>query len=257
MFRIITANVNGIRAAERKGFWEWIQSMKPDCVCLQETKAQLSILGHECGVLEGYHRVFSDALKKGYSGVAMYSLEKPSNVQNSLGLTWADEEGRWVSATIGPLNIASLYLPSGTSGEVRQSKKMDLLQHFKRYQLREYIADKKPWVIAGDWNIAHRPIDLTHPKANAKSSGFLPEERAWLDDVMALGWLDAFRLVNQQPEEYTWWTYRGNARAKNVGWRIDYQMISPQLGGAVHSAWTYKDHIFSDHAPVVVDYEVA
>ena len=255
MFRVITANVNGIRAAAKKGFWDWVLAMNPDCLCLQETKAQLSHLEDTSAHCPGYQRLHADAVKKGYSGVALYAKDA-SVISHSLGLDWADDEGRWVAAKVGPLNVASLYLPSGTSGDERQAKKMALLAHFYEHQLSKWVSSKQSWVIAGDWNIAHQAIDLTHPKANAKSSGFLPEERQWLDDVLALGWVDAFRAVNTNAGEYTWWTYRGNARAKNVGWRIDYQMVSPKLKPMIHNAWVYRDQFFSDHAPLIVDYDV-
>ncbi len=253
--RVITANVNGIRAAGRKGFFEWLKKQDADFVCLQETKAQLAELSEDLYCLDGYCCVYSDALKKGYSGVAVYSKRKPERVVNTLGWECADTEGRFIQTDIGNLSVISLYLPSGTTGDIRQEKKFDFMDRFLKV-LRKMKKSGRDFIICGDWNIVHKEIDIKNFKSNQKTSGCLPEERAWLDQVFTKeGYVDAFRVVNQEPEQYTWWSNRGQAYAKNVGWRIDYQVISVSLKDKVKSAFVYKDERFSDHAPLVIDYD--
>ena len=254
--RIITANVNGIRSAARKGVFPWLAAQNADVICLQETKAQEHQLeGHGC-LLEGFHCHFHDAKKPGYAGVALYSRTKPDRVLKGFKVPEFDDEGRYLEARFGDLSVVSLYLPSGSSGEHRQASKYRFLEAFVP-QLQRLKRTGRKVVLCGDWNIAHRNIDLKNWKSNQKNSGFLPDERAWLDRVFgALGFIDAFRELKPEVEQYTWWSNRGQARAKNVGWRIDYQVLSPNLAGTVREAAVYTGAWFSDHAPLTVDYEL-
>ena len=251
--RIMTLNLNGIRSAARKGFFDWAKTQKADVICLQETKAQewqLDTAVH----LKDYQAYFFDAEKKGYSGVAVYSRIKPDTVVGGLGWECADKEGRYLQLNFPNLSIDSLYMPSGSSGEIRQKLKFQFLDHYKTI-LKRQRRQKRDFIICGDWNIAHKPIDLKNWRSNQKHSGFLPEERAWLDQVLGpIGYVDAFREINQQTEQYTWWSNRGRAWDNNVGWRIDYQIITPGLRGKVKSVSIYKDRRFSDHAPLTIDY---
>ncbi|MEK7321543.1 MAG: exodeoxyribonuclease III [Pseudomonadota bacterium] len=252
--KIITANLNGIRSAASKGFFEWMLKQDADVVCLQETKAQIHQLSSELLRPPGYYSYFHDAQKKGYSGVAIYCRREPDRVQSGLGWPDVDAEGRYLQADFGNLSVVSLYLPSGSSGPERQSVKFDVLTRFLAVlqQLRDSDRD---YIICGDWNIAHKPIDLKNWRSNQKNSGFLPEERAWLDQVFEqVGWIDAFRAVNDTAEQYTWWSNRGRAREKNVGWRIDYHMVNPRLKEKIISAAIYKEQWFSDHAPLIMEY---
>src|SRR3990167_1568570 len=248
--RVITANVNGIRATAKKGFFRWLSKQNPDVVCLQETKAQMMILTDELYRPRGYHCYFSDAVKKGYSGVALYSKQRPDRVIHHLGWPCADDEGRFVQADFDNLTVISLYLPSGTSGDHRQKEKIDFMNRFLKV-LREFEKSKRDFIICGDWNIVHKEIDIKNFKSNQKTSGCLPEERQWLDDLFTKeNYVDAFRVINHNAEEYSWWSQRANARANNVGWRIDYQIISASLKNKVKNAYIYRDENFSDHAPV-------
>lgn len=253
--RIITANLNGIRSAVKKGFFDWMIQQHADAICVQEIKAQqpeLEALLHP----EGYHRYFHCADKKGYSGVGIYTKHQPKEVITGLGWLEADQEGRYVEIHLGELAIASLYLPSGTSGEERQTIKFDFLKRYADY-LKTLREKSTQYIICGDWNIAHTKMDIKNWRGNQKNSGFLPEERAWMDDLFGpMGFVDAFRVVNQAPDQYTWWSNRGQAWAKNVGWRIDYQVVSQGLKNAVKSAMIYKDQRFSDHAPLIIDYTI-
>ena len=252
--RIISLNANGIRAAERKGFFPWLATQNADVVCIQETKAQTQQLKAEAFWPTGYHCYYHDAEKKGYSGVAIYSKQQPDDIVRGIGWHDIDSEGRFIEVKIGQLSIISLYLPSGSSKEERQAFKMSFLERFLPY-LNELENNGRDYIICGDWNIAHQEIDLKNWKGNKKNSGFLPEEREWLDTLFSKQqWFDAFRLVNQQADEFTWWSNRGQAWAKNVGWRIDYQIISHGLKDKVQSTHIYKEERFSDHAPLIVDY---
>jgi exodeoxyribonuclease III len=247
-------NANGIRSAAKKGFFDWFMSQEVDVLCLQETKAQVHQLTEDIFYPAGYHCYYKDAVKKGYSGVALFSRQKPDKVITEIGLSRADEEGRYIQADFGSLSIVSLYLPSGSSGEEKQAFKFRFLDFYLPV-LQGQLLDNRQWIIAGDLNIAHKPIDLKNWKSNQKNSGFLPEERAWLDTVFnQFNYVDAFREINPSAEEYTWWSARGQARAKNVGWRIDYQVVSPLLRDKIQSVSIYRDQPFSDHAPVIVDY---
>lgn len=256
MVRIISANLNGIRAAGRKGFFEWLSQQNADFVCLQETKAQMAVLSDALYRPNGYHCYFSDAVKKGYSGVGLYCKEAPLSVAHQLGWPVADEEGRYVQVNFDGLSVISLYLPSGSSGDHKQANKVEFMEKFVPV-LRDLKASGRELVICGDWNIVHKEIDIKNFKSNQKTSGCLPEERAWLDQLFVKeGFVDAFRVINQEPHQYTWWSNRGQAYANNVGWRIDYQVITPGLVDKVKAVSIYKEERFSDHAPLIIDYEL-
>lgn len=253
--RIITLNVNGVRSAARKGFFPWLRQQDADVVCLQETKVQVGQLEESAFWPEDYHCYYLDAVKKGYSGVALYARREPDEVIQGLGWGDIDAEGRYLEARFGNLSVVSLYVPSGSSSDERQVVKFGFLDRFMSF-LRECATAGRDFVFAGDWNIAHKPIDLKNWRGNQKNSGFLPEERAWMDTLFDLEhWVDAFRVVNQQPEQYTWWSNRGQAWAKNVGWRIDYQVVSPGLRNKIRAAAIYRNERFSDHAPLIIDYD--
>jgi exodeoxyribonuclease III len=252
--RIISLNANGIRAAARKGFFDWLASQQADFVCIQETKAQLPQLIDRDFFPVGYHCFYHDAEKKGYSGVALYTRLQPDQVSYGIGWPEFDREGRWLQADFGNLSVISLYLPSGSSKDERQQFKFQCMDHLRPH-LEKLAADGRDYVMCGDWNIAHKEIDLKNWKANQKNSGFLPEERAWMDEVFGpVGLHDAFRLVDPRPERYNWWSNRGRAWDNNVGWRIDYHVISAGLVDRVRSADIYQSERFSDHAPLILDY---
>jgi exodeoxyribonuclease-3 len=253
--RVITANTNGIRAAARKGFFEWLEGQQADVVCIQETKAQEHQLSDEVFCPAGYHCYYFDAERKGYSGTALYCKTEPQQVIKGLGWDPADSEGRYIQADFDGISVISLYMPSGSSSPEAQQKKFDfmdkILPHFQSFKEldREYI-------ICADWNICHKEIDLKNWKPNQKNSGFLPEERQWIDDLLNKdGFVDAFRVINQQAEQYTWWSNRGQAWAKNVGWRLDYQVVTPGLKDKILREEVYKDERFSDHSPLIMDYD--
>ncbi|NCX93332.1 MAG: exodeoxyribonuclease III [Gammaproteobacteria bacterium] len=256
MFKVISFNANGIRSAARKGFFDWFKHQEADVLCLQETKAQEHQLKESLYLPEGYYPYFFDAKKPGYSGVAIYTKRKPDQVHYGMGLPFADEEGRYIQADFEDISIVSIYLPSGSSGEIRQALKFKFMEFYEKL-LAQQIKNQRRYIICGDWNIVHREIDIKNFKSNQTSSGCLPEERRWLDKVIhEIGFVDAFRVLNQQANEYTWWSHRGQARAKNVGWRIDYQMISPALKPCLKSVSIYREEFFSDHAPVIAEYEI-
>lgn len=255
--RVISFNANGIRAAARKGFFDWLPQQDADVVCVQETKAQADQLRDPVFHPDGYACYYCDAEKKGYAGTALYVRREPEEINRTLGFDEFDREGRWCEARFNDLVIASLYLPSGTSSEERLAAKMRFHELFLPH-LQELKDDGRHVIICGDWNTAHTEIDLANPKGNARNSGFLPEERAWLDRAFdEVGMVDAFRVVHpDMPGLYTWWSNRGRAWEKNVGWRIDYQIVTPTLKGTIRDAWIYTDERFSDHAPLVMDYQL-
>lgn len=254
--RIISINLNGIRSAARKGFFNWLAQQDADVVCLQELKAQAPELQDPQFTPEGYEAYFHFAEKKGYSGVGIYTRHKPKQVVTGLGWETADQEGRYVAVDLGGIWVASIYLPSGTSGEERQTIKFDFLDRYESH-LKNMVSAPHDFIVCGDLNIAHKQIDLKNWRSNQKNSGFLPEERAWMDKVLnEIGWVDAFRVVNQEPDQYTWWSNRGQAWAKNVGWRIDYQLVTPRIKDAIKSASIYKEERFSDHAPLIIEYDI-
>lgn len=255
-FKIITLNANGIRAAERKGFFPWLARRRADIVCLQETKAQVAQLSRTF-FPRNWHCAYCDAEKKGYSGVALFSRQEPDRWIRGFGEAEFDAEGRYLEARYGPLSVVSLYAPSGSSGEHRQASKFRFMDAFMKH-LKKLKRSRRHYIICGDWNIAHRAIDLKNWRSNQKNSGFLPEERAWMDTLFGpAGYIDAFRAVCDAPEQYTWWSNRGRAWEKNVGWRIDYQVLSSSLQDAPRKAAIYKARRFSDHAPLIMEYDLS
>jgi len=253
--RVISLNVNGVRSASRKGVFEWLKRQRADVVCLQETKAQEDQLGDPQFRPDGHHCFYYDAEKKGYAGTALYSRTEPEDVIKGFGVKEFDGEGRYLEAQFKGLSVVSLYLPSGSAGPARQASKDRFLKAFMPY-LKSLRRKKREYILCGDWNIAHKEIDLKNWKGNRKNSGFLPHERAWMDELFGpAGFVDAFRSVDPRPDQYTWWSNRGQAWAKNVGWRIDYQIVTPGLEKAINKASIYKDQRFSDHAPLIMDYD--
>ena len=252
--RIITLNVCGIRSAAQKGLFRWLARQDADYVCLQETRCMSEQLaGHDVSI-PGYHSFFHEAERKGYAGVAVYSRHEPERVVRGFGVAEFDREGRYLELQHGALAVVSLYMPSGSAGPERQASKFRFLESFMPH-LQRLRRRRRHYILCGDWNIAHRAIDLRNWKANQKNSGFLPEERAWMDRLFGpAGYVDAFREVNPAADQYTWWSNRGQARAKNVGWRIDYQVVSGSLAGTARAARIYTAERFSDHAPLVMDY---
>lgn len=254
--RILTLNVNGIRAAARKGLFEWLPRQRADVICLQELRATAAHLGEPPFAARNFYCYYEPAVKSGYSGVGLLTREHPDGLVRGIGTPEFDYEGRYIEVRFGNLSIVSLYMPSGSAGEHRQESKFRFMKVFMAH-LRRIRDDGRHYIICGDWNIAHREIDLRNWRANQKNSGFLPEERAWMTEVFDdLGFVDAFRLVNQKPDQYTWWSNRGRAWENNVGWRIDYQIVSPALAATVRGATIYKRKRFSDHAPLIMDYEI-
>lgn len=254
--RIISFNANGLRAAARKGFFSWFSRQRADILCVQELKAQPPQIEGRDFHARGFHRYLFCAQKPGYSGVAIYSREEPTEVVEGFGNEEFDAEGRYLEVRFDSLAIASVYFPSGSSSEARQRAKFRFLPAFERHMAAK-LGNGRSYVFCGDVNIAHKPIDLKNWRSNQKNSGFTPEERAWMDHLIdEIGYVDAFRVVNQEADQYTWWSNRGRAWEKNVGWRIDYQLASPDLGGAVERVQVYKRKRFSDHAPLIIDYDL-
>jgi exodeoxyribonuclease-3 len=252
--RVVSFNANGLRAAGRNGFFGWFARQKADILCVQELKAQPEQLDETLYSPQGFHRYLFSAAKPGYSGVALYSRRAPLEVISGYGDTEFDAEGRYIEARFDDVDVASVYFPSGSSSEARQVAKFRFLASFETF-LKLKLAAGKPYIFCGDVNIAHKIIDIRNWRSNQKNSGFTPEERAWMDKLVdEIGVVDAFRVVNQKPDQYTWWSQRGNARANNVGWRIDYHLLSPGLGGKVERASIYTGKYFSDHAPLTIDY---
>ncbi len=252
--RIISVNFNGIRAAFRKEFHPWLMRQRADVVCFQETRAQVDQLTAEMLNPKGFHGYFFDAEKKGYSGVGLYCRKQPDEVHIGLDWTEADREGRYIQADFGKLSIISVYLPSGSSSEERQAAKFRFMGFFMPY-LKKLGKTGREYIICGDWNIAHKEIDLKNWRGNQKNSGFLPEERDWMTKLFdGVGYVDVFRQLNQKEDQYTWWSNRGQAWAKNVGWRLDYQVATPGIAARATKERIYKDKRFSDHAPLIIDY---
>ncbi len=252
--RIISYNLNGIRSAIRKGFLDWLATNPADVVCVQETKAEKENVDHSLFDALGYHGYWFSAEKKGYSGVAIFTKHVPDAIFYGNGIMQSDAEGRVIRLDFGDITVVNAYFPSGTSGDIRQTYKYQWLDEFY-----EYIADLRKTrpnlVICGDYNIAHKEIDIHNPVSNKKSSGFLPEERAWMDKFLGSGFVDTFRNFNQDPHRYSWWTVRANARANNKGWRIDYISVTDTLKDRLKSATIYPDIVHSDHCPVFVELE--
>lgn len=252
--KIVTYNLNGVRAAMGKGLLEWIQAVNPDVVCFQETKAQLD----QIPVLEfssiGYETYAYSAQKKGYSGVAILTKIHPDKVVYGMNIPQYDAEGRFLRMDIGDISVVSVYHPSGTSGDERQDFKMQWLSDFENY-IKELQKERPNLIICGDFNICHRPIDIHDPVRNAKNSGFLPEEREWIDGFINSGFIDTFRFFNQEPHQYTWWSYRFNSRANNKGWRIDYIMASKSVEKNLKRSVILPDAYHSDHCPMLTEFE--
>ncbi|MFT4070696.1 MAG: exodeoxyribonuclease III [Dysgonamonadaceae bacterium] len=253
--RIVSANLNGIRAAVNKGFFEWLDKESPDVVCLQELKAtedQIDILTLQS---LGYHYFFHPAEKKGYSGVGILSKQKPDKIVIGMNQPIYDSEGRVIRADFGNLSVLCVYIPSGTTGDIRQEFKMQFLSDFSAFV--QNLRNERPGLlICGDYNICHKPIDINHPERHTKTSGFLPEERSWFDEFVATGMIDSFREFDKSAEKYSWWSYRAGARAKNLGWRIDYHLISEALRPFLKSATIFNELQFSDHCPVMAELEM-
>jgi exodeoxyribonuclease-3 len=253
--RVITLNVNGVRSAAKKGLFRWLAAQRADVVCLQEMKCQEADLDAKLHGLKLYQSCHAFAQKKGYSGVAIYSRETPDEVKRGFGSREFDAEGRYVEARFGKLWIVSVYLPSGSAGPHRQASKFRFLTHFVLH-LKKLRERGQEIILCGDWNIAHNEIDLRNWRSNQRNSGFLPEERAWLTRVFDdIGFVDVFRKLNAKPDQYTWWSNRGQAWAKNVGWRIDYQIATPAIAAQATKESIYKRRRFSDHAPLIIDYD--
>ena len=259
MIRITSLNLNGIRSAFTKGLEAWLATHRPDIVCMQETKAHLQDIKDALQHPLDYTGHFCSAQKKGYSGVGIYLKAPAERVATGMECEEFDAEGRIIRADFSQLSVISAYLPSGSSSPERQEAKFRFLEHFEPWlqeRMREYKRTGREFVICGDWNIAHKEIDLKNWKSNQKNSGFLPEERAWLTRVIEeIGFVDVFRQLDPRPDQYTWWSNRGQAWAKNVGWRIDYQMATPGMAKVATTASIYKDARFSDHAPLTIDYK--
>ncbi|WP_297573045.1 exodeoxyribonuclease III [uncultured Deefgea sp.] len=253
--RIISANLNGIRSATSKGFLTWLASQNADIIGVQELKAQAADLNLEMQNPTGLTGYFHYAEKKGYSGVGLYCRRPADQVIVGLGIPEIDAEGRYLEVRFANLSVVSLYLPSGSSSEERQAVKFVFLDHFWAH-LATLSASGRDVIVMGDWNIAHNEIDLKNWKGNLKNSGFLPEERAWFTRMLSeLQLVDVWRTLYPEIPGYTWWSNRGQAYAKDVGWRIDYQIATPQLAATAKQAYVYKDEKFSDHAPLVIDYD--
>jgi exodeoxyribonuclease-3 len=252
--RVVTLNVNGIRSAAKKGLFPWLASQKADVICLQEIKAQAADLEGGPYEIKGFERHLHSAEKKGYAGVALYTRRPPQSVVMGFGVREFDAEGRFLEANYGKFSVVSLYLPSGSSGPHRQASKFRFLDKFLPH-LQKLKRSGREIILCGDWNIAHKEIDLRNWRANRKNSGFLPEERDWLTRLFdEVGFVDVFRRLNTKPDQYTWWSNRGQAWAKNVGWRIDYHVATPGIAKTATRESIYLKKRFSDHAPLTIDY---
>lgn len=250
--RLISWNVNGIRALQRKGAFQWFLQEQPDIFCLQETKAQPEQLDAELTEVEGYHVYFASAERKGYSGVALYSKEAPRRVRDGFGIERFDREGRTLVAEYENFTLLNVYFPNGQGSDERLQYKMEFYDAFLSY-VEGLKGEGKNIVICGDVNTAHTEIDLARPKANEKTSGFLPQERAWIDSLLAHGYLDTFRMFHAEPENYTWWSMRARARERNVGWRIDYFFVNDDFKDQVKDAFILADVMGADHCPLGIE----
>ena len=251
-YRLLSWNVNGIRAIQKKGFLDWFKKENPDVLCLQETKAHPDQLDDALKNVKGYESHFSWAEKKGYSGVVTYTKLKPVKVQQGIGKKEFDSEGRFIITEFDEFTLFNIYFPNGKASAERLQYKMDFYDSFLKH-CKKLLKQNKKIVVCGDVNTAHKEIDLARPKENSQTSGFLIQEREWIDEFLAAGFLDTFRMFNDEPEQYTWWSYRFSARAKNVGWRIDYFCINEPARDMVKKAEILKDVMGSDHCPVLLE----
>ena len=250
--KIITYNLNGIRSAISKGFYEWLEKESPDILCVQETKAQPDQIEINKFKELGYHSYLHSAEKKGYSGVAIFSKMPADKVIIGIGFKAFDDEGRLFRADFGDLTIINSYFPSGTMGDIRQDVKMKYLDAV--YDYISNLKNERPnLILSGDYNICHKAIDISNPQNKKGVSGFLPEERAWITKFLDNGFVDAFRVFDQSANKYSWWSYRAGARGKNLGWRIDYHMVSAPMKDKLKNSKILSEIIMSDHCPVVVE----
>lgn len=253
--KIISINVNGIRSAHTKGLFSWLLQQDPDIICLQELKCSLEDIPQPLLNWNGYYSHFHPAQKKGYSGVAIYAKIKPDNITVGLNNSEIDSEGRYLQFDYPNFSVISLYLPSGSSGEDKQLKKFRFMDFYKPL-LHKKLTSGREYIICGDWNIAHQEIDLKNWRGNLKNSGFLPEERQWITELLQYGFVDGWRHLHPQISGYTWWSNRGQAYAKDVGWRIDYHMLTPGIAQKLEHAEIFKQIKFSDHAPLIMQYAI-
>jgi exodeoxyribonuclease-3 len=253
--KIVSFNLNGIRSAINKGLFGWLEKESPDIFCVQETKAQPEQVDTLSFNRSGYsHILLHSAIKRGYSGVGIFSKTKPDFHTQGIGNAFFDREGRLIRTDFGDLTVVCVYIPSGTTGDERQAIKMEFLEIFTGYLLK--LREERPnLIICGDYNICHQPIDINHPERHAHVSGFLPEERAWFDRLIDHGFVDSFREFNPEPNQYSWWSFRAGTREKNLGWRIDYHIVTESLKGRLKNAAIYPTIVFSDHAPVMLEVE--
>jgi len=255
MLRIVSLNLNGIRSAVNKGVLDWLAKQDAQVVCLQELKAQDKDIAAAVRNPDNLFGYFHFADRPGYSGVGLYCRKPPDRVVEGLGIAEFDAEGRYIEAQYGNLSVVSVYVPSGSSSDERLAIKFKFMEQFID-PLHKLISSGRDVIICGDWNVAHKQIDLKNWRSNQKNSGFLPEEREWFSGVLdKLGYVDVFRALNQEPDQYTWWSNRGQAWAKNVGWRIDYQLATPAVAAKAKRVEIFKDQRFSDHAPLIIDYD--
>jgi len=252
--KIFSYNVNGIRAAFNKGLIEWIQQVDPDILCIQETKAQPEQINNTEFETMGYHCYWYSAQKKGYSGVGLLTKQKPDHVEYGMGIEKYDNEGRFLRADFGGVSVISVYHPSGSSGDERQAFKIQWLSDFQNY-IKELEKTRPKLIISGDYNICRLWIDIHNPEKQQKTSGFLPEEREWFQGFVDDGFIDSFRMFNEEPHNYSWWSYRAGARGKNKGWRIDYNMVTENMKEKLLAAAIHPEAKQSDHCPVGVDVE--
>lgn len=250
--KVFSYNINGIRASMTRGLLDWISESQCDILCFQELKATTDQFDVNKFIEMGYNPIWNSAQKKGYSGVALLSKQKPDNVIIGIGNSIYDDEGRVIRADFGDITQISVYVPSGSMGDIRQAFKMDFLDAFYNY-IKELLKIRPSLIISGDFNICHKPIDINHPEKHNGMSGFLPEEREWLTSFLELGLIDSFREFNSEGNQYSWWSYRQNSRMKNLGWRIDYNFVSEKLKPKLKSAAILQEAVHSDHCPVVVE----